>query len=260
MWTNYAQEETGIQRSDECETCVREKENSLGFYIANSAENLMRGVGVAETINADDIVASGELKKQQPQELKKNWCEKKMHEQFIRKMPEKVDQDKNLQWSSKNDLKIETKALLYAAYEQAIRTNCVNHYINKTSEIPLCRLCRKKGESVQHLVSRCEKLAQNNIRNSTAMQQRKAIGMFEQVKVFWDTNVHCDNAVEARRSDIIVIDKKEQKKITINIAVPADVSVGEQERDKVEMYLDLKREREREREREIRRLWKLKIL
>ena len=32
-------------------------------------------------------------------------------------MPEKVDQDKNLQWSSKNDLKIETKALLYAAYE-----------------------------------------------------------------------------------------------------------------------------------------------
>ena len=32
----------------------------------------MRGVGVAETINADDIVASGELKKQQPQELKKN--------------------------------------------------------------------------------------------------------------------------------------------------------------------------------------------
>ena len=51
--------------------------------------------------------------------------------------------------------------------------------------------------------------------------------MFEQVKVFWDTNVHCDNAVEARRSDIIVINKKEQKKITINIVVPADVSVGE---------------------------------
>ena len=74
--------------------------------------------------------------------------------------------------------------------------------------------------------------------------------MFEQVKVFWDTNVHCDNAVEARRSDIIVIDKKEQKKITINIVVPADVSVGEQERDKVEMYQDLKRERERERERD----------
>ena len=58
----------------------------------------------------------------------------------------------------------------------------------------------------------------------------------EEVKVFWDMNVQCDNVIEARRPDIIVIDKKERKGIIIDIAVPADVRVGEKEREKVGKY------------------------
>ena len=37
-----------------------------------------------------------------------------------------------------------------------------------------------------------------------------------------DINVKCDNLLETRRPNIIVIDKKEQKWIIIDIAVPAD--------------------------------------
>ena len=33
----------------------------------------------------------------------------------------------------------------------------------------------------------------------------------EEVKVLWDINVQCDNVIEARRPDIIAIDKKEGK-------------------------------------------------
>ena len=40
---------------------------------------------------------------------------------------------------------------------------------------------------------------------------------------------------------IILIDKKEQKGIIIDIAVPADVRVGEKEGEKMEKYQDLKR-------------------
>ena len=36
------------------ECCVREEENSLGFYVANSEENLFRGVYAAEIINTED--------------------------------------------------------------------------------------------------------------------------------------------------------------------------------------------------------------
>ena len=47
-----------------------------------------------------------------------------------------------------------------------------------------------------------------------------------------DINVQCDNVIEARRPEIIVIDKKERKGIIIDIAVPADVRVGGKEREK----------------------------
>ena len=72
----------------------------------------------------------------------------------------------------------------------------------------------------------------------------------EEIKVLWDINIQCDSLIEVRRPDLIVIDKKEQKGIIIDIAVPADVRVEEKEKEKVEKYQDLKRE--------IRRLWKLR--
>ena len=59
------------------ERCVREEENSLGFYVANSEEKLIRGVAVAETINTEDTVTSGEFKKQKTQELKQTGVKRK---------------------------------------------------------------------------------------------------------------------------------------------------------------------------------------
>ena len=38
------------------EHCVREEENSLGFYVVNSEENLIRGVSAAETFNTEDVI------------------------------------------------------------------------------------------------------------------------------------------------------------------------------------------------------------
>ena len=65
----------------------------------------------------------------------------------------------------------------------------------------------------------------------------------EEVKLLWDNNVQCDNVIEARGPDIIVVDKKVHKRLIIDIAVPADVNVGEKEKEKVEKYRDLKREK-----------------
>ena len=55
----------------------------------------------------------------------------------------------------------------------------------------------------------------------------------EEVKVLWDINVQCDNIIEARRLDMIVIAKKKRKGIIIDIAVPADVRVAVKEKEKV---------------------------
>ena len=48
----------------------------------------------------------------------------------------------------------------------------------------------------------------------------------------------CDNLIEARRPELIAIDKKEQKEIIIDIVVPADVRVEEKGKEKVEKYQD----------------------
>ena len=79
------------------EQCIREKENSLGFYVANAEENLIRGVSAAEIIYARETITSVEFKKQKAKELKEKWSEKQIQGQFIRETTEKVDKEKTWQ-------------------------------------------------------------------------------------------------------------------------------------------------------------------
>ena len=230
------------------ERCIREEENSLGFYVANSEENLIRRESAAETINLRQTLTSVEFKKQKAKELKEKWSEKRMHGQFIRDMTEKADKEKTWQWLSRGDLKVVTEVFLCAAQKQAIRRNYMKYHIDKTSESPLCRLRGKKCESVQHITSGCEKLAQKEYKRRHASVAKKVHWDIckkngleqsekwyehapeeavenEEIKVLWDINIQCDNLIEARRPDLIVIDKREKKGIIIDSAVSADVRV-----------------------------------
>ena len=45
------------------------------------------------------------------------------------------------------------EALICSAQGQALRTNYIKFYIDKTSESPMSRMCGDKGESVSHLTS-----------------------------------------------------------------------------------------------------------
>ena len=186
-----------------------------------------------------------------------------MHGQFIRETAEKVDKEKTWQWLLRGDLKVGTEALLCAAQEQAIRANYIKYHIDKTSDSRMYRLCGKKGESVQHITSGCEKLAQkeykkrhdnvgkkvhwdickkNELEHTEKSYEHAPEGAVEneEIKVLWDINIQCDNLIEARPPDLIVTDKKEQNGIIIDIAVPTDVRVEEKEKEKVERYQDLK--------------------
>ena len=96
--------------------CIREEENSLGFYVANTEENLIRGVSAAETINTTETIGRVEFKKQKAKEIKEKWSEKRMHGQFIRETTEKVHKKKTWQWLSRGDLKVGTETLLCAAF------------------------------------------------------------------------------------------------------------------------------------------------
>ena len=56
------------------------------------------------------------------------------------------------------------------------------------------------------------------------------------VKVLWDMNIQCDNVIEARRSDLILVDRKKKSCVIIDIAVPGNCRIHETEMEKIEKF------------------------
>ena len=151
------------------------------------------------------------------------------------------------------------------AQNQRIRTNLVKARIDKSQEDSLCRMCRKVDESIDHIVSGCSKLAQKeykrrhdnlgkivhwklgrkcNFEAGDKWYEREPESVLdnEDYKILWDFSIQTDHVVEARRPDLVVVDKKERSCQTIDFAVPGDSGIEEKEKDKVERYQDLGRE------------------
>ena len=63
-----------------------------------------------------------------------------MYGQFERKMSKEMDKDLSWKWVLQSDLKVQTEALIFAAQEQALRTNYIKNKIDKTNESPMYRL------------------------------------------------------------------------------------------------------------------------
>ena len=57
--------------------------------------------------------------------------------------------------------------------------------------------------------------------------------------------------IEARRPDLVVVDKKERSCKIIDFAVPGDSRIEEKEKDKIEKYQDLGRK--------LQKIWNVKV-
>ena len=151
------------------------------------------------------------------------------------------------------------------AQKQAIRTNYGKHKIDETAQSPLCRMCDKKSETISHIVSECEKLAQKeykrrhdnvakivhwrlcgkyNLKRSEKWYERAPEGVVEneEVKILWDVMIQCDREIKARKPDIVVVNKNERSRAIIDIATPGDIRVCKKEQEKIERYQELKRQ------------------
>ena len=62
--------------------------------------------------------------------------------------------------AKKGNLKRETVCLLIAAQNNAIRTNNVKAKMDETLQNTKCRLCGDRDETINHIISKCSKLAQ----------------------------------------------------------------------------------------------------
>ena len=70
------------------------------------------------------------------------------------------------------------------------------------------------------------------------------------IKMLWDFTIQMDREIEAWRPAIVLVNRKENECIVIDIAVPADANIAAKEKEKIQKYQDLRRE--------IARLWDIK--
>ena len=253
----------------------KDGKNDLGQYVGNSVETLIEGVKAAEAIECHDTVKKKEFKQRWMRKKKELWKNNRMYGQFLREMPETTYQKERWYWLRNADLKVETEAMLCVVQEQAIRTIYVKHEIDKTTESPLYRMCDKKKETISHIVSECETLAQKeytrrhnnvartlhwklcgkyNLKKSEKWYEHVPEGVVEneEVKILWDVMIQRDKDIKARKPDIVVVNKNERSCAIIDIAIPGDIRVSEKEKEKIERYQELKRE--------IKRMWNIRSI
>ena len=151
-----------------------------------------------------------------------------MNGQHLR-LTEEILTKETWQWMKRGSLKRETESLIIAAQDQTLRSNHRKAKVEK-STISMCRLCKEKEETVSHIVSECSKITQTEYKKrhdrvATTIHWAlcKKYGLpytekwndhsaepvmeNEHVKLLWDFNVQTDRTIEARRPDLILIDK-----------------------------------------------------
>ena len=135
-------------------------------------------------------------------------------------------------------------------------------------------MCRKVNESLDHVVSRCSKRAQKEYKrrhdnlgkivhwklarkcNFEAEgkwyeHEPESVLENEDYKTLWDFSIQTDHVIEARRLDLVVVDKMKRISKIIDFAVPGDSRIEEKEKDKIEKYQHLGRE--------LRKIWNVKV-
>ena len=153
-----------------------------------------------------------------------------------------VRSDQSWAWLHYGDLKRETESPIVAAQNLSIRANLVKANIDKSQRDSLCRVCGKVDERTD-IVSGCSKLAQEYKRKHDSLGKivhwklaRKcnfeagdkwyehepgSVLENEDYKILWDFSIQTDHVIEARRPDLVVVDKERSCKI-IDFAVPGD--------------------------------------
>ena len=161
-----------------------------------------------------------------------------------------------------------------AAQNQSIRTNLVKGRIERSQGDSLYTMYRKVDEIIDHIVSGCSKLPQKeykrrhdnlgkivhwklgrkcNFEAGDKWYENEPESVLENkdYKILWDFSIQTDDFIEARRPDLVVVDKKERRCKIIDFAVPGDSRIEEKEKYRIERYQDLRRE--------LQKIWNVKV-
>ena len=212
--------------------CVETEEQSLSLYLDQSEERLLR-LSKSERILPQYGGPVSTTKKQKKEQKHKQWKEKQLHGKFIREK-EEIRSEETWGQIRKGYLKKETEGLIFAAQEQALRTNWIRKNIDGQEVSEKCRMCGERDESITHLIVECKKLVQeeqkqipDNIARIVHLELCKKFGLVgevkwynhkpasvvenDRIKILWDFNIQTDHVIQHRRPDIVVLYKNGKK-------------------------------------------------
>ena len=163
---------------------------------------------------------------------KQEWKGKQLHGRFKR-LINNISHDKTWIWLRKGNFKRKTESLLMAAQNSAIGTNHIKARIDKTQQNSKCRLCGERDETINHIISKCSKLAQEykarhdwvgkvihwemckkmkfDHANKWYMHNPALVLENDTYKFLWDLDIKTDHLISTRRPDLIIINNKKKK-------------------------------------------------
>jgi hypothetical protein len=200
--------------------------------------------------------------------------EKTLHSRHYTELnKEHVDTAASNKWLAIGNIFSETEGFMIAIQDKVISTNNYRKHIIKEANVDdKCRKCNTKGETIEHIVSGCKMLCQTDylhrhnqvaniihqrlaikyklINTSTAYYKYKPEKVLDSkdYKLYYDRAVITDQTIHHNRPDIILIDKKKQETILIDVAVPLCHNVETTWQEKINRYRELSIE--------IKRMWK----
>ena len=244
------------------EDCVKKEECSIGKYVKESKEWMLRVIG-EEIENAE---SGEEYSKRTMNERKNRLNEKKIHGRYLKDMKE-AGCNRTWQWLQGGYLNKSMEGFIMAAQEQALRTRWYRSCIQKEDVDECCRVCGKGKETVRHLTSACEKLAKGPFkRRHDTMGLRiywelcgiygiqRTDNWFSEVpdgvrtskdkkyEIWWDINIQTTIKLEHYRPDIVVLNHEDNECIIVDFSVPWESNVSAKEEEKIRNYTPLARE------------------
>ena len=172
-------------------------------------------------------------------------------------------------------LKGETEGLITAAQDQALNVRCYSKHIIKQGTTDRCRMCHTQPETVEHLISGCQTLAADQYLsryNQGAAQlhldicrhygikveaecwyQHKPEQVMENEKatILWDFSMITDGHVPWNKPDIVIEEKKADRCLIIDVAIPCDYNIQKKATEKISKYVDIQTE--------CQRIWNKKV-
>uniref|UniRef100_A0A8D8M6J7 Reverse transcriptase n=1 Tax=Cacopsylla melanoneura TaxID=428564 RepID=A0A8D8M6J7_9HEMI len=168
-------------------------------------------------------------------------------------------------WLTDGGIYAETEGFMMAIQDEVIATrNYVKHII-KEANAPedRCRRCGNVGETIDHIISACTTLAQNDYlkrHNNVAKIIHQELLKYHQVtnespyyyeytpepvvendniKIYYDRTIHTGHTREHNRPDITIIDKREKSATLVDIAVPLSRNMTKTRHEKISKYSEL---------------------